>query len=231
MDIVSTIIPLILIVILFFFIVRVATVVLRLTGLDENTARFQAISAFTGTGFTTREAELVLSDPVRRKTVIVLMILGKVGIVSVIAGLFLSFGKNSIFSDLGRATLLIALIIILYRVTLLKGFSRALNRFIETRIIARGLIKEKILEELFSLPRGYGIAKLVMVKGMKEIGLTLQEAGFIDKNILILCVERGNNIIPFPHADDRLKERDSLLCYGLIKNIRLYEKSRKLQAR
>jgi len=34
------------------FIVRVAAVAMRLTGLDDSTARFQALSAFSGTGFT-----------------------------------------------------------------------------------------------------------------------------------------------------------------------------------
>jgi len=223
MDIISTIVPLVIIIIIFFFIVRVATAILKLTGLDENTARFQAISAFTGTGFTTREAELILDDPIRRRTVTVLMILGKVGIVSIIAGFFLSFGKNSIFSDLGKALILIIVILVLYRLTTLRGFSRTINRFIENRIVARGLIKQKTLEELFSLPRGYGIAKLMVTKESKEKGLTLQEAGFISKNILVLCIERKNNIIPFPHADDELKEGDSLLCYGLISNIKSYE--------
>ncbi len=32
-------------------VIRVASVALRLTGLTENTTRFQALSAFTGTGF------------------------------------------------------------------------------------------------------------------------------------------------------------------------------------
>ena len=224
MGIVSTVIPLVFIIIIFFFIVRVATVVLKLTGLDDNTAHFQAVSAFTGTGFTTREAELVLSDPVRRKTIIILMILGKVGIVSVIAGLFLSFGKNGIFSDLGKALILIIVILILYKLTTLKGFSRAINHFIESRIVARGLVKQKTLEELFSLPRGYGIAKLIITKESKRNGLTLNEAGFISKNILVLCIERKSNIIPFPHANDRIKEGDSLLCYGLIDNIKPHAK-------
>ncbi len=222
MDIVSAIIPLILIIVLFFFIIRIATVILKLTGLDENTARFQAISAFTGTGFTTREAELILDDSMRRKTVIVLMILGKVGIVSVIASLFLSFGRGSLSSDVGKVLLLILFILILYKLTTLRGFSRALNHFIEKRIVARGFIKQKILEELFSLPRGYGIAKLLITKEVKENGLTLSEAGFVKKNILVLCIERDNTLIPFPHANDRLKEGDRLLCYGLLKNIKSY---------
>ena len=35
------------------FVVRLASVALRLTGLPEGVARFQALSAFTGTGYTT----------------------------------------------------------------------------------------------------------------------------------------------------------------------------------
>jgi hypothetical protein len=48
-------------------------------------ARFQALSAFSGTGFTTREAERIVNHPRRRKIVIYLIMLGNAGIVSVIA--------------------------------------------------------------------------------------------------------------------------------------------------
>ena len=222
MEIISAIVPLTIIIIIFFLIVRIATVILKLTGLDENTARFQAISAFTGTGFTTREAELILDDPTRRRTATVLMILGKVGIVSVIAGLFFSFGKDDIIGDLRNAGILIVIILLLYKVTTLKGFSDALNKFIEKRIVARGLIKQRILEELFSLPRGYGIAQLTITKDFGEKGLSLAEAGFVEKNILILCIERHDKLIPFPHANDKLLESDKLLCYGLLDNIKSY---------
>ena len=222
MTVISAIVPLIIIVIIFFLIVRIATVILKLTGLDENTARFQAISAFTGTGFTTREAELILDDPTRRRTVIVLMILGKVGIVSVIGGLVFSFGKDTLLRDAGKALTLIFVILLLYKMTTLKKFSNTLNRFIEKNIVARGLVKQKILEELFALPRGYGIAQLTITKSFNEIGLTLAEAGFVEKDILVLCIERSGQLIPFPRANDRLVEQDKLLCYGLLDNLKTY---------
>lgn len=41
-------------------IVRVAEVMLELTGISKDSARFQARSAFTGTGFTTHEAEMLI---------------------------------------------------------------------------------------------------------------------------------------------------------------------------
>lgn len=222
MGILSAVIPVIIIVVTFFFIVRVATVVLKLTGMDETTARFQAISAFTGTGFTTREAETILEDRVRRKTIVALMVLGKVGIVSVIASLFLSFGQSGIESDIWKAVIILAFIFILYKITTLKGFSRAINRAIEKSVIAREIVRQKSIEELFHLPKGYGLAQLTIARNSKEDGLTLAEAGFIKKDILVLSIDRKNKLISFPHAQDSIKGGDKLLCYGLIKNIKSY---------
>ena len=72
------------------FVIRVAAVALRLTGLDDSSARFQALSAFTGTGFTTIESEAIVNYPVRRKVVSLLMIVGNLGLVSVFATLVVS---------------------------------------------------------------------------------------------------------------------------------------------
>lgn len=60
-------------------ITRLATVALVMTGLSKEAARFQARSAFTGTGFTTSEAETVVGHPVRRKIIMLLMILRSTG--------------------------------------------------------------------------------------------------------------------------------------------------------
>ena len=74
-----------------FFFVRLASVALKLTGLPEQNARFQAMSALTGTGFTTTEAEMVVNYPIRRKIISLLMVFGNLGIVSVLSTLMISF--------------------------------------------------------------------------------------------------------------------------------------------
>ena len=222
MGILSAVVPVIIIIVIFFFIVRVATVILKFTGMDERTARFQAISAFTGTGFTTTEAETILEDKIRRKTIIVLMVLGKVGIVSIIAGLFLSFGKDNLTADLEKALILLVFIFILYKIITLKGFSLALNRFIEKRIVVGKIVRQKTLEELFNLPQGYGLAQLTITASSNEGGKTLAQAGFSKRDILVLSVERKDQPIAFPHANDVIKKGDKLLCYGLFENIKLY---------
>ncbi len=72
-------------------VTRVATVALTHTGLSRQSAAFQARSAFTGVGFTTREAESVVGHPVRRRIIATLMLLGNVGIVTAASPLILGF--------------------------------------------------------------------------------------------------------------------------------------------
>jgi hypothetical protein len=67
--------------------VRVATVMLILTGLSLPLARFQARSAFTGCGYTTGESEQIVGHPVRRRIISTLMLLGNAGIVTTVGAL------------------------------------------------------------------------------------------------------------------------------------------------
>ena len=74
-----------------FFLIRVASVALKLTGMAEPNARFQALSALTGTGFTTAESEMVVNYPIRRNIISILMLFGNLGIISVLSTLMISF--------------------------------------------------------------------------------------------------------------------------------------------
>jgi len=73
------------------FINCIASVALRLTGLPDSIARFQALSAFSGAGFTTAEAETVINYPVRRQIINLLIIIGNLGMVAVFSTLVVSF--------------------------------------------------------------------------------------------------------------------------------------------
>ncbi len=72
-------------------IVRIAAVAMRITGLPETVARFQCVSALTGTGFTTNEAEMIVNYPVRRRIVVTLMVLGNIGLVSIASTFIVAF--------------------------------------------------------------------------------------------------------------------------------------------
>ena len=67
-----------LIILLYWIISELFTFFFRLTGLPDERARFQVLSLLTGTGFTTRESEMVLASRRRRRLARVTMLFGYV---------------------------------------------------------------------------------------------------------------------------------------------------------
>ena len=72
-------------------VVRISSTIMRLTGLPDNVARFQSLSALTGTGFTTRESELIVNYPIRRRVLMTLMIFGNLGLISISSTFIITF--------------------------------------------------------------------------------------------------------------------------------------------
>ncbi|WP_226782772.1 hypothetical protein [Oceaniglobus trochenteri] len=98
-------------------IVRVAGVVLEHSGIPRSVARLQALSALSGTGFTTSESEDLLRHPARRRVLTFLMIAGSVGIASVAATLIVSALNVSTEMDglvLQGVALVLALLFVRY---------------------------------------------------------------------------------------------------------------------
>jgi len=100
------------------FVVRIASVALRLTGLSDDVARFQSLSALTGTGFTTHEAEMIVNYPLRRKILSALMVFGNLGLVSISATFIVTFvdldpSQSSIFLQVALIAVAIAFIIVM----------------------------------------------------------------------------------------------------------------------
>ncbi len=75
----------IIVLIVSFVIVRIGAIAFQLTGIEWSLAKFQALSCFTATGFTTKEAELITSDLRRRRIATVLIVFGHAGFVTMIA--------------------------------------------------------------------------------------------------------------------------------------------------
>ncbi len=83
----TAILTLLIVLALSLVVTRVATVALTATGLSREAARFQARSAFSGAGFTTKESESVVRHPVRRRIIMWLMLAGNAGIAAAMATL------------------------------------------------------------------------------------------------------------------------------------------------
>ena len=197
-------------------VIRVASVALVHTGMGREAARFQSRSAFTGAGFTTSEAESVVSHPVRRRIVAWLMLAGNVGIVTAMSSLLLSFadmrGSQAVWLSLGvLAAGLISLLVVSSSAWvdryLCRAISWAFKRF--TQIDARDYAR------LLHLRDDYGVSDLRVQPCEWLAGRTLAEAGLSKEGILVLGIEcPGGQFIGAPAEDTEIRERDRLLLYG-----------------
>jgi hypothetical protein len=213
------VIPVIVIIVISVFIVKIASVALNLTGLDDKRAFFQALSAFTGTGFTTRDSELVMNNDIRRKIIIFLIILGNAGFISVITTLILTFQKGGVTPVLMNIVLILLAILLIIKVSFHKGITRKLTKKIQSRLIKSPNFTKRPVEEILRLAEGYGIAEVTLNEHCGDIGKTLFESSFRQKDILIMAIERESGVIPAPHASDKLLLNDTLICYGKLHNI------------
>jgi len=206
------------VVVLSIICVRIGAIALELTGLSPEVAAFQAQSAFSGTGFTTSESEIIVSHPVRRKIIRILILLGSMGITSSIATLVLTFVGQSVETMLIRAGILtIGLLAILlfarskyiYRV-MKKIITKALEKWTQVRIYD--------YEQILGLSKGYTISKITVKPESWMAGCKLKDLKLDLEGTLVLAIYRKVNgeekFIGAPKGDTVIQKGDVLICYG-----------------
>jgi len=212
--------PTLLVIFVSFLVVRAAAIALMMTGLDPKRARFQALSAFTGTGFTTREAESVINNPRRRRIITWLMIMGNAGIVTVVVT-----ATSSLVSSKGvqlpiTIVLLAAGIVVIYKMATHRGFIRTWESFVEDKFVKSSATEEEVAEDLLHLMEGYGLVRWIIGDTSSVAGRTLAECRFTGANVLVLGIERGNSWVPVPSADQKIEAGDKMVVYGPLDGLR-----------
>jgi len=215
------VVPVLLVIAISVLVVKIATIALKMTGMDEKKAHFQALSAFTGTGFTTRDSELILDNNIRRKIIMVLMILGNAGLITVITTIVISFGRSNVLPFLLNVGIVLIVITILYKISTNKGVTKFLNDKIESGLEKSPPFRRRPIEEIVRIAKNYGIAEVNINKHCQDLGKTLSESSFRENDILILAIERENSVIPAPKATDQINIDDTLICYGKLSNIEM----------
>jgi hypothetical protein len=208
------ILPTLLAILVSFLFVRAASIAFMMTGLEKHKARFQALSAFSGTGFTTKEAELIVNHPTRRKIARWLMITGNAGIVTVIVTATSSFSTSTGYQLPLNIILLLIGIFIIYKLAKSRGFVRRWEHFIEKRLIKSPQFEESTTEDLLHFIEGYGLVKKIVAEGSPLIGQSLAKLKLNKIGILVLGLERENSWIPTPKASEILQNFDRMVVYG-----------------
>ena len=212
--------PTLLAILVSFLFVRAASIALMMTGLEKHKARFQALSAFSGTGFTTKEAELIVNHPVRRKITRWLMIMGNAGIVTVIVAATSSFTNSAGYQLPLNIFLLILGIFIIYKLASSRGFGRKWENYIEKRLIKSPGFEESTTEDLLHFIEGYGMVKKIIPDESSMIGKSIAKLELNKKGILVLGIEREKGWIPTPKANEVLRSYDRLIVYGPLDGLK-----------
>lgn len=203
-----------------FIVIRIGAVALEMTGLDPSTASFQALSAFTGTGYTTREAELITRHPVRRRIAMALMLAGNAGAVTAIAGMVSTLGiaESPLLTFLKLLAVGLALYI-LYRVINVNAVRRWLNVEIRSGLERYARIEPVDFEELLSQQEGWGIFRVRVPETASCAGKSLAETRLRSHGITVVAIERGGHLIPSPGGDHVILAGDDLIVYGRLDRI------------
>jgi hypothetical protein len=217
-------------------VVRIGAIAFQLTGLEWSLAKFQALSCFTATGFTTKEAEFITGNPQRRRIASVLMILGHAGLVTIIATFANSLNPSNIMSQVGvpfLRTVIPSSILPWLNLAIIGGFLYAMYKiFTNTRIariltetlrsvvVKQELVKRVSFEELLVATGGYGVSQLEILEDSPIRNRTLRESGLRKADVLVLVIERNGGTVPNPPADTKILLGDRLICFGRLETIR-----------
>ena len=172
---------------LYWVITELFTFIFRLTGLPVEKARFQVISLLTGTGFTTRESEIILSSRLRRRLARITMLF--VYVFNVLIFIFMRVPKIHAWGD-----------------NLLR---RAADRVFDRRETFNAVM-------LIDNIRSESIAQVTLRHIPDEFrGRTLAETQLrADTGILVMLVERGRGKAMPAQADTVFEPGDQLTVFG-----------------
>ena len=207
-------------ILLYWIITELFTFFFRLTGLQAEKARFQVISLLTGTGFTTRESEMMLSSRRRRRLAQITMLFGyvfNITIVSAFINVFISM-KVTVLRDEVIGLLIplatIALIFIFMRVPKVHAWGENLLHRIADRVFDRKETFNAVM--LIDNISTESIAQVTLRHIPEEYkGMTLADTHLrADTGIMVMLVERGNSKPVPAGADTVFEPGDKLTVFG-----------------
>ena len=213
-------------VILFYWVItELFTFFFRLTGLPDERARFQVISLLTGTGFTTRESEMILSTRRRRRLARATMLFGyvfNITIVSAFINVFMSMKQVQADEQLIGILIpvgTIALIFISMRVPKIHAWGDNLLQ----RLAERALDKQETFNAVMLLD--YLGAETIAQVTLRHIpeeyqGRSLAETRLrAETGILVMLVERGGGKPKAATAETVFEIGDKLTVFGDYRTI------------
>jgi hypothetical protein len=197
-------------------VVRIAAEALILTGLSRESARFQARSAWTGTGFTTSESEQVVGHPVRRRIISTVMFVRNAGLVTAASTLMLSFVTVEERTDgWFRIGILVAGLLALWLFARSHWIDGWMSRAIAWTLKRYTDLDTRDYVGLLHLAGEYALMELKVQPGSWMAGRALADLRLPDEGVLVLGVSHADGTyVGAPRGDEIAEAGDTLLLYG-----------------
>jgi hypothetical protein len=195
---------------------------LMMTGLTWDAASFQSYSAFFGVGFTTREAEMVVNHPVRRRIIRDLILAGNIGLTSAlatfVAGMMQEAGR---IHPLVIVASIVGGILLIIFVSRLAWVQRLLDFIIQRTLRRAGVVRVMDYEMLLRIQSGYSVSEIELTVDSPIVEKALKDSRPWDSNVIILSIRRDGIVLPgIPNRDQVLHKGDVVTAYGEEKNLR-----------
>ena len=87
------------------------------------------------------------------------------------------------------------------------------------------------VRQRLSVSTGYGVAEIVVHTGSDMVGKSLAETTLDERDITVLTLHRGTQVIPNPRNKTVLEDEDRLLCFGKLEEMRSMIPTRKRKQR
>ncbi len=203
----------------YWVISELFSLLFRFTGLPEEKARFQVISLLTGCGFTTHESELLLSTRSRRRLARLTMLFGYVfnlTIVSAFINVFFSLKVSELAADIISSIIPLSVVLFILafiRVPKVRAWGDRLIEKLAGRIIHKDTANTVWLMDYIGEDT---IAQVTLYEVPEELkGVPLSASGLkTEQNILVMLVEpKGGKAEP-AGADTVFQPEDKLTVFG-----------------
>ena len=209
-----------------FLVVRIGAIALTMTGISDDVARFQALSAFSGAGFTTGESENVVNGPARRRVVSWLIRLGSAGIVTVISTLLLSFVGDT-YATWEKLLALFAGLAVLIALARSQRLDRWSRPLIQRFLRESATLDLRDYAGLLHLREDWRVSEAEVAQGSELARGTLAELGLQERGIVVLGIDRaGGAFEGVPSGEARLAPGDTAILYGRAEALEAVTRSR-----
>jgi len=216
------IVSLLAVVALGLIVVRIGSVALKFTGLSYELARFQALSAFLGVGFTTQESEEVLEHPVRRRIIRVLMLLGNAGFVAAISSIIPVFitASDRAGTFVTKMLVLVSGLVLVWAISISKWIENWMSQAIGWALKHWTRLDVYDYHGLLQLGTGYSVSELKVEASAWVAGRNLADLRLGDEGVQVLAIRRaGSEFIGAPTGRTYIRRGDTIILYGKVQQL------------